>query len=271
MPVITILSDFGTDDEYVGVMKGVMLSICPTVSIVDITHHIDPQDIYQAAYLIPSYYHFFPDGTVHLVVVDPGVGSQRNILAVNHRKHFFLAPDNGVLSLLLNAEKSDKIVCIDNSDYFLEPLSATFHGRDIFAAAGAHISCGTKLNALGVRINSKDIVQLPDLRCRISESGALAGKIVSIDRFGNLISNIDSVSLNAFCRTKSPKQVHVHIGSFVISGLSNTYSDVAPHAPLALIGSRGYLEIAISGGSAGKKLKVRKGDSLRVTVSPFRK
>ncbi|MCK4985354.1 MAG: SAM-dependent chlorinase/fluorinase [Desulfobacterales bacterium] len=267
MSVITILSDFGTDDEYVGVMKGVMLSVCPSVSIVDITHQIDPQDIPQAAYLLTSYYHFFPERTVHIVVVDPGVGSQRNILAVNHREHFFIAPDNGVLTLLLNAEKSDTIIGVVNSDYFLEPLSSTFHGRDIFAAVGAHVSCGTKLDEFGARINYKDIVRLEDLNCRISESGELIGKIISIDRFGNLIANIDSISLNAFCQTGPLKRPQIRIGCFVISGLSNTYTDAAPAAPLALIGSRSYLEIAVNGGNAKENLKAQKGDQIRVTLS----
>jgi S-adenosylmethionine hydrolase len=267
MSIITILSDFGTDDEYVGVMKGVMLSICPAVSIVDITHRIDPQDIQQAAYLIPSYYHFFPEGTVHIVVVDPGVGSQRNILAVEHRKHFFIAPDNGVLTLLLNAEESDMIIRVDNADYFLESPSSTFHGRDIFAAVSAYVSCNTELDELGARINVEDIVRLEGLNCRISETGELIGKIVSIDRFGNLITNIDAISLSAFCRTDPQKRPQIQIGSFVICGLSNTYSDATPAAVLALIGSRSYLEIAVNGGNAAKKLKAQKGDSIRLRIS----
>ena len=266
MSVISILSDFGTDDEYVGVMKGVMLSICPSVSIVDITHQIDPQDIDQAAYLISSYYHFFPEGTVHLVVVDPGVGRQRSILAVNHRGHFFIAPDNGVLTLLLNAEKSDRIIRVDNAEYFLEPLSSTFHGRDIFAAVGAHLSCGTKLDEFGARIDVKSIVRIEGLNCRLSQTGKLIGKIVSIDRFGNLITNIDSISLADFCQKGARKRPQIHIGSFLISGLSNTYSDAAPAVPLALIGSRGYLEIAVNGGNAKKTLKIKKGDPVRLTL-----
>lgn len=266
MPVISILSDFGTDDEYVGVMKGVMLSICPSVTIVDITHQIDPQDIHQAAYLVPSYYHFFPEGTVHIVVVDPGVGSRRGILAVNHRRHFFIAPDNGVLTLLLNAEKSATIIRVDNPAYFLKPLSSTFHGRDIFAALGAHLSSGTKLELLGSNIDVKAVVHLNDLQCRISEAGELIGRIVAMDRFGNLITNIDSISLAAFCETEALRRPQIHIGSFVISELSNTYSDAAPAAPLALIGSRNYLEIAVNGGNAKKKLQVKKGDPVRLKL-----
>ena len=266
MSVISILSDFGTDDEYVGVMKGVMLSINPSVSIVDITHQIAPQGVHQAAYLIPSYYHFFPEETVHIVVVDPGVGSQRSILAVDYRGHFFIAPDNGVLSLLLNAEKSDTIIRVDNSDYFLEPLSSTFHGRDIFAAVGAHLSRGTKLDAFGTRTDVKDIVRLKNLNCRISETGELIGKIVSIDRFGNLITNIDSVSLAAFCERGALEKLQIHIGAVAISGLSLTYSDAAPKALLALIGSRNYLEIAANSGSAKEHLKAQKGDPVRLTL-----
>ena len=267
MSVISIVSDFGTDDEYVGVMKGVMLSINPLASIVDITHQIAPQDIHQAAYLIPSYYHFFPEGTVHIVVVDPGVGSQRSILALNHRKHFFIAPDNGVLTLLLNAEKSDTIIRVDNADYFLKPTSSTFHGRDIFAAVGAHLSCGTKMEAFGTRTDVKEIVRLKDLNCRISQTGELIGKIVSIDRFGNLITNIDSNSLAAFSRTKALKHLQIHIGAVEISGLSHTYSDAAPEALLALFGSRNYLEIAVNGGNAADKLNARKGDPVRLKLS----
>jgi hypothetical protein len=267
MSVISIVSDFGTDDEYVGVMKAVMLSINPSASIVDITHQIAPQDIHQAAYLIPSYYHFFPEGTIHIVVVDPGVGSQRSILALSHQEHFFIAPDNGVLTLLLNTEKSDTIIRVDNADYFLKPVSSTFHGRDIFAAVGAHLSCGTKLNAFGARTDLKDIVRLRGLNCRISQTGELIGKIVSIDRFGNLITNIDSNSLAAFSHTTALKHLQIHIGAVTISGLSRTYCEAAPQAPLALFGSRNYLEIAVNGGNAADNLKARKGDPVRLKRS----
>lgn len=266
MSVITLLTDFGTADEYVGVMKGVMLSICPTVAVIDISHQIEPQDIRQAAYLIPSYFHFFPENTIHIIVVDPGVGSQRSILAVYSHKHFFIAPDNGVLTLLLSDQKSDTIIRVDNSHYFLEPLSATFHGRDVFAALGGHMACGTRLETLGTRLRTQDTVHLSDLTCQVSENGELVGKIVSIDRFGNLITNIDALRLDAFCQSEASKQPQIHIGSLTISGLARTYADAAPHVPLALIGSRGYMEIAFNCGSAEKQLKARKGDLVSVTL-----
>ena len=266
MPIITILSDFGVDDEYVGVMKGVILSICPAVSIVDISHQIDPQDIAQAAYLIPATYRFYPKGTVHLIVVDPGVGSQRDILAFDHAGHVFIAPDNGVLTLLMNREKSDTIVRIHNADYFLKPVSATFHGRDIFAPIGAHIVNGTGLEDLGTKIDIGDIVHLEGLNCRLSENGELIGKIISIDRFGNLITNIDSNSLARMCQNDTENRLQIRINTHVIFDLSDTYASVAPGSPLALIGSRSYLEIAVNCGSAEQHFKARKGDAVRVKI-----
>ena len=267
MAVVTLLTDFGTADEYVGVMKGVLLSICPSVSVVDISHEIEPQDIMQAAYAIPAYVPFFPPGTIHIVVVDPGVGSQRSILAVRSSGHFFIVPDNGVLSFLLSEQKSDTIVRVSNSEYFLEPLSATFHGRDIFAALGGHMACGAKLERLGARITMQDIVRLTDLKCQLSESGELVGKIVSIDRFGNLITNIDSIQLKAFCGSAPSRQPRIRIGRRVICGLANTYADVEAGQPLALIGSRGYMEIALNCGSAYKQLNAHKGDPVNVMLS----
>ena len=267
MPVITLLTDFGSADEYVGVMKGVMLSICPSVSVVDITHQLEPQNIEQAAYLVPAYFHYFPEGTIHIVVVDPGVGSQRAVLAVHFRKHFFIAPDNGVLSLLLRDQKSDTVIEVNTSEFFLEPVSATFHGRDIFAALGAHMACGLKIDSLGSSRRIEDIVRLNDLTCQVTASGELVGKIVSIDRFGNLISNIDAVQLRDFCRFEPSKQIYITIGALTIRGMAKTYADAAAEEPLALIGSRGYLEIALNCANAQEQLKARKGDRVCITLS----
>ncbi|MDX1707957.1 MAG: SAM-dependent chlorinase/fluorinase [Desulfobacterales bacterium] len=266
MPVITMLTDFGTADEYVGVMKGVILSICPSAAVIDISHRVEPQDRAQAAYLIPGYFHFFPPETIHLVVVDPGVGSQRAILAVHCQQHFFIAPDNGVLTLLLQDQKPATIIRVENTKYFLKPLSATFHGRDIFAALAGHMACGTKIEVLGSRIRTPDTVQLGDLTCQVAENGTLVGKIVSIDRFGNLITNIDSVQLRSLCQSQTGKQPQIHLGSLTIRGMVKTYADAKPEQPLALIGSRGYLEIALNFGNAQQQLKARKGDLVRVTL-----
>ena len=147
MSVITLLTDFGTDDEYVGLMKGVILTINPSATIVDLTHQISPQDIVQAAFTIYTGYHYFPEGTVHLIVVDPGVGTERRLLALKLKYHFFIAPDNGVLSLLLREKKVSALNQITNSDYFRASVSRTFHGRDIIAPVAAHLAAGEALVA----------------------------------------------------------------------------------------------------------------------------
>ena len=198
MPVITLLTDFGVDDEYVGSMKGVVLSIAPEVTLVDISHHIDPQDIVQAAYLIASTYGYFPKNTVHLVVVDPGVGSDRSIIAVRTETQYFVAPDNGVLTFILEKERLTQAVRIENAAYFLQPVSTTFHGRDIFAPVGAHIARGVRLNELGPVEDSRNLLRIPIQRPHVTPAGELVGQVVWSDRFGNLITNIDSNTLINF-------------------------------------------------------------------------
>jgi len=266
MSVITLLTDFGTDDEYVGLMKGVILSINPAAVIVDITHQIDRQDIVQAAFAIHSAYRYFPAGTVHMVVVDPGVGTGRDLLALQMGKQFFIAPDNGVLTLLFNEEDFTSLIRITNSDFFLAAVSNTFHGRDIIAPVGAHITKGLELKQLGAETAMRDVVCLDNLHARILVNGELVGEIVAIDRFGNLISNIHCKRLDGVCQTGQEKKIQIKIGSHVITGLSETYGNVRSKTPLALIGSRGYLEIAVNKGNAGLFLNARKGDKVRVIV-----
>jgi S-adenosylmethionine hydrolase len=267
MPIITLLTDFGTGAEYAGLMKGVILSINPSAAIVDISHQIDSQDIVQAAFTIYSSYEYFPDGTVHLVVVDPGVGSERSLLALEMKKQFFIAPDNGVLTLLFNEEKITSLIRITNSQYFLVSVSRTFHGRDIIAPVGAHLSGGVDVRMLGTEIDLRDAVHLDHLYARISENGELVGKIVAIDDFGNLITNIDSKNLSEVYPTGQEKKIQIKIGSHVITGLSETYGSVRSKTPLALIGSRGYLEIAVNKGNAALFLNAGKGDNVRVQTS----
>lgn len=266
MSIITLLTDFGTGDEYAGLMKGVILSINPSATIIDITHQIDSQDIVQAAFTIYSSYRYFPEGTVHLVVVDPGVGSERSLLAFETRKQFFIAPDNGVLTLLFNAGKISSLIRITNSRYFLSPVSRTFHGRDIIAPVGAHISGGINIGKLGTEIDLRDAVQLDHLHARISKNGELIGKIVVIDNFGNLITNIDIDKLGEVYPIGQKRKFQIAIGAHVIIGLSETYDNVQLKTPLALIGSRGYLEIAVNKGNAAQALKVQKGDVVRVKI-----
>lgn len=266
MTIITLITDFGLEDEYVGLMKGVMLSIHPSATIVDVTHRIGPQDMEQAAYTLNASYRYFPDGSIHVIVVDPGVGGKRAIVAARLKEHVFIAPDNGVLTLLFNEGEADDCIRVDNPEFFLKSVSQTFHGRDIFAPVAAHIARGVPLNRIGTPAASTDLVRLPGLESYRSANGEITGKIITIDHFGNLITNISAHELKDFCAGKPGRKPQIRVGDHIISGLSSTYQNVAPLKPLALIGSRGYLEIAVNAGSADKHLNIQKGDGITVVI-----
>jgi len=267
MSIITLLTDFGIEDAYVGTIKGVILSVNPSAMIVDITHQIDPQDLIEAAYVIKSTYRYFPKGTVHVIVVDPGVGSDRAIVALEMMGHIFLAPDNGVLTLLMDEGRIDSITRVKNSHYFLEPLSQTFHGRDIFAPVGAHISKGVDLKKLGSGLDLNDLVHLSIRKPSITDEGELVGTIVSVDHFGNCITNIDLNCLEKFYKPGFEKNLVIAIGEYEIKGLSKNYDGVGLKQPLAIIGSLGYLEIALNCGRASRHFGAQKGDPIRVILS----
>jgi S-adenosylmethionine hydrolase len=264
MSIITLLTDFGTEDAYVGVMKGAILSTNPSAVVVDICHYIAPQDVIEAAYLIKSAYRYFPKGTVHIIVVDPGVGGNRSIVAVELPGHIFLAPDNGVLTLLVDEGEVDAIVRVENTHYFLNSISQTFHGRDIFAPVGAHISKGVPIEKLGPHLGMQEIIRLSIPKPYISDKDELIGMIISIDRFGNCISNIDENCLNKFVKNGSEKKLEIKMGKTVIRSLSYSYTDAGPKRPLAIIGSFGYLEIAANCDNAGQLLNIKKGDTITV-------
>ena len=266
MSIITLLTDFGIADEYVGVMKGVILSVNPSATIVDITHHISPQNVLQAAYMIKSSSPYFPDGTVHVVVVDPGVGSNRAIIAVKHKHHVFVAPDNGVLSFLMDKPEIDGVVRIENTHYFLKNISQTFHGRDIFAPVAGHLSLGVDIGHLGKPMNPGQLVQLPLQKPHITQQGALLGTIIAIDRFGNLITNIDIDSIQSMDVDISDSDLEIWVGDNKIISISNTYDSVENGKPLAIIGSRGYLEVAVNFGDAARQFKARLGEIVRLSL-----
>jgi len=268
MSIITLLTDFGTEDAYVGMMKGAILSINPQTVIVDITHHIDPQDLIQAAYIIKSSYTYFPKGTVHLLVVDPGVGSDRSIVALELMDHIFLAPDNGVLTLLMDEGKTDAIVRVENTRYFLKPVSRTFHGRDIFAPVGAHLSKGLDIKNLGSPLDRQNLVHLKISKPYLSGSRQLVGTVIWFDRFGNCTSNIDAALLKKMDKSGSGKMVEVKIGKHTIKGISLSYAEAEPKSPLAIIGGFGYLEIALNKGNAKHALGIEKGDTITLTPKP---
>ncbi|MGD9972438.1 MAG: S-adenosyl-l-methionine hydroxide adenosyltransferase family protein [Desulfatirhabdiaceae bacterium] len=260
--VITLLTDFGLHHEYVGVMKGVILSILPPVRIVDLSHGIGPQDITAAAYMIFAAYPYFPKGTVHVVVVDPGVGSHRNMIAASCGGHFFVAPDNGLLTKIVESEEFEQAVRITNTDYFLPNISRTFHGRDVFAPVAAHVASGVGLEKLGHPVQSRDLVHLLGLDPDISLDGTLKGRVVTSDHFGNLITNISEIHLMNICPKHLWHLLEITVGNHGIQGMKRCYSQVDVGMPLAVIGSRGYLEIAVNSGSAAELLQFKNGQSL---------
>ncbi len=267
MPIITLLTDFGHCDEYVGVMKGVILSINPDAHIIDLTHLIDPQDITQAAYLLKASYPYFPKNSIHVVVVDPGVGTDRKILVLKIDGHFFLAPDNGVLSLLWQNQSIDAGVWVNNPRYFLHDISKTFHGRDIFAPVAAWLSVNTPIKDLGPPVKYSDLKTKKVLTSKISPDDSIVGAVISIDRFGNLLTNIEAETIFKMCQQHPDKLPVIRTGKIHIIGLSNSYQSVPEKQALMIIGSRGYLEIAVNGGNASQLLEVCKGAPVTITLA----
>jgi S-adenosyl-L-methionine hydrolase (adenosine-forming) len=265
MSCVSLTTDFGLSDEYVGVMKGAILSINPNATIIDITHQIDPQDVLQAAGLIRSAYRYFPAGTVHLVVVDPGVGTGRPILSAEGGGHRFVAPDNGILGPLRQDGVIETVYRVENADYFLHPVSNTFHGRDIFAPVAAHLSKGLSPSALGPAIPLTEMIDLDLPTPTSSPSGDLVGAVLFIDHFGNLITNIDVEHLDKWRDSAPREKLMIKIGSHRIRCLSPSYESAGFQKPLAIIGSRGYLEIAVNRGNARQVLGAGKPDRVRIS------
>ena len=267
MPLITLLTDFGLQDEYVGVMKGVIAGIHGQARIVDISHHIEPQNVMHGAFILAAAHAFFPPGTIHVAVVDPGVGSGRRILAVEAGGHHFLAPDNGLLERVL-AEKSDvKAVAIENQDFFLHPVSQTFHGRDIFAPVAAHLSRGTPMDKLGPAIAHGSMVAGVVPSCQFVSESRIDGVVVAVDRFGNLLTSIEASFLETLQGRFPGAMIHVQVSSVNILGLASAYQKANKGALLAIVGSRGLLEISVNLGSAHKALGVGQNEAVRVTIS----
>jgi S-adenosylmethionine hydrolase len=267
MPVISLLTDFGLSDAYVGIMKGVILSKAPDAGIVDISHRISPQDLVRAAYLIDSAYHYFPKGTVHVVVVDPGVGGNRDIIALEAAGYYFLAPDNGVLTRILETTTVSSAVTVENRRFFLETVSRTFHGRDIFAPVAAYLVQGGDLRDLGPLVAPGDLAHLRLPKPRVAKTGEVIGAVIDIDRFGNLITNIDEGLIQGLCK-KSGSAVTVHVSRSIIYGLQISYAGVSPGEGLAIIGSRGTLEISVNCGSARDFFPAAIGDTVMVQAAP---
>ncbi len=260
MRIITLTTDFGLKDPYVGVMKGVIYSINPRVNIIDITHQIDHGDILEAAFILKEIYRFFPKGTIHVAVVDPGVGGKRRSILVKTEDYFFVGPDNGIFWPIIEGEKDPLIINLTNKKYFLSEVSSTFHGRDIFAPVSAYLSKGEDPEKMG------DVIRDP-VRLRIEkpsvEKDRIIGKVLRVDHFGNLITNISREDIVR--KFGERLDLKVKISDVEIQNLSRTYSDVPKGKLLALIGSFNFLEISVNMGNASEKLKKGKGEKVEVT------
>jgi S-adenosylmethionine hydrolase len=258
-PIIALLTDFGTRDHYVGAMKGAVLEICPESTLVDLTHHIAAHDVSGAALHLASVYRAFPQATIFLVVVDPGVGSARRAIAVEAGGYRFVAPDNGVLSAVLDEQAEFRMVELTNARFARPTVSRTFEGRDRFAPAAAWLARGIDLGDLGPACSQPQRVDLPR---PMTSGGTLEGQIVHVDRFGNLITNIDRKAFEAL----PPGPLAIEVNGQTISRMAATYADVDAGTLCALFGSSDHLEIAVSGGSAEHALRVGRGAGVVIRV-----
>jgi hypothetical protein len=262
-PVITLLTDFGSSDHYVAAMKGVLLGICPEAQLVDISHEIAPYAITEAAFTLSQAWTCFPDGTVHLVVVDPGVGSARRPLLVEAAGHRFVAPDNGVLTMLYDAVPAHEAREITASRYFREPVSRTFHGRDIFAPVAAALANGARGLApaeIGPRIG--DYQRLNFAKPAQTGPRTWIGTILKADRFGNLITNFPSETWQRI--TTQPFEMKV--GARAVSRMASNYAEMPEGEPFVIAGSAGFWEISVNRESAAKAVGAASGDTLELRL-----
>jgi len=261
--LITLTTDFGMADGYVGVMKGVILGINRDVPIVDLAHDIQPQSVLDAAYILRRSYEYFPSGTIHVVVVDPGVGTERRAIAAGSDRATFVAPDNGVLTYVLEHLRAKReavqAVHLTNRTYWLPEVSDVFHGRDLFAPVAAHLSLGLSLDHLGPAID--DLVTLPPPYLeRRPES--LVGQVTHVDHFGNVLTNLPRLDVQSL-----GPSVTVHLGQLQIRGLQRAFAYGEKHQPTAYIDSSGHLAVAVVNGSAQDRLECRIGDRVEVRAS----
>lgn len=260
MSLITLSTDFGTDDPYVGIMKGVILGINPRAVLVDLTHGLSHHRLVEAACKLAAAAGFFPQGTVHLAVVDPGVGGDRRALLVKTARACWIGPDNGLFTLILRGNPAARIYHLTNRRYFLQSISHTFHGRDIFAPAAAHLSRGLSPASFGKRIH--DHVQL-DLPEPATSQNRLIGQVLYADRFGNLITNLSGNVLRNHVRQQGPV---IKLGRRTIRGIKERYGEEKPGRLLALMGSTGHLEIACNLGNAAEMLGYGPGKKMEISI-----
>lgn len=257
MPIITLLTDFGLRDHFVAAMKGVILSLNPDLSIVDISHLVPPQDIFGGAFTLGQAWQTFPQKTVHVAVVDPGVGTARKAVAASAGGHFFVAPDNGILTCVMEGRDDFAAYEITAEHYFRKPVSPTFHGRDIFAPIAAWISRGIPLEQIGPRLREPVRLNIPGPK-KVRE-GLIQGAILAVDQFGNLTTNLKPADV-------PPAYKIILSGQREITATYNTYGEAKPGEVFVVTGSSGYLEIAARGGSAAAVLNLKPGAPVGVVA-----
>jgi len=262
-PIVALLSDFGTRDHFVGSMKGAVLAACPDVALVDITHHVAPHAVAEAARSLQAAYRAFPGGSVFLVVVDPGVGTARRGLAIEAGGYRFVGPDNGVFSRVLDAHPAHRLHALTNTALHRHSVSPTFHGRDVFAPVAGLLAHGLPLETVGEA--ATDPVRLPVMGASPAASGGWEGPVGHVDRFGNLSTEIDAATVDLVLAEVEgdPSEVVVWVAGRQVP-LVRTFGDVAPGEACALLGSSGWLEVALNQGHAAEELGVSLGDLVRL-------
>jgi S-adenosylmethionine hydrolase len=264
-PIITLLTDFGLQDHFVGTMKGVIASINPEALVIDITHDVVPHDIFQAAFLIKSTYQYFPPSTIHVVVVDPGVGTNRRALIVSSERGYFIAPDNGVLSYIYADEGIGEVREITADHYFLKPRTGTFDGRDVFGPVAAWMSKGVGLSSLGEPIEDYKKYDLP--KPEPVGQGAMRCKILYIDRFGNLVSNLTQAHFEELLDASEKRRFAFQVGEHTIGKISSSYTEGNDNEIIAIFGSTGFLEFSANKGNAFKLTGIGAGKDFFVKVA----
>lgn len=262
-PIITLTTDFGTNDHFVGVMKGVILDIVPEAEIVDICHSVQAFDVLDGALTISQAYSYFPTHTVHIVVVDPGVGTARRPILASNDKYHFVAPDNGVLSLVYAREDRMHVRHITAEHYFLQPLSNTFHARDIFAPVAAYLA--KEVDALKFGEEVEQYVKFSAPKPKAVDENRLRGVVLKVDRFGNLITNITPQDAPMIFGAEA-KDFKIVVGSREITQLHNAYAEGAPGEVIGILGSMGFLEIAANRGAATQLTGVGKGNEVNIIL-----
>lgn len=263
--IITLTTDFGFSDPFVGIMKGVMLRINPSLQVVDITHQIEPYNILEAALILGSYYSYYPPGTIHVVVVDPGVGSQRRPILAWTKDYYFIAPDNGVLSRVYQDTRFQGVRELTARQYFLEEISSSFHGRDVFSPVAAWLTTGVEHATLGEKV--EDYVRLDIPQPKWVAENEIQGEIVYVDRFGNLTSNISELMIRQkIASAQERERVQIWMGPVEIDGIKRFYAEGKPGELSATINSWGHLEVYLNMGNADQAMGGTKGQPIKITV-----